>query len=191
MDRTRSLDHVETALRAHRKELERFVAARVSAADADDVLQIAAIRAIENADRLDDPEKVRPWLYQIHRNVIIDVVRKRASEERKIEELAAEPEFGASTAVPEALVESVACACSLEQARQLNPRYAAILGLVDIGGGSLKEAARSLGVTVNTATVRLHRARKALKERLMAHCGVETMRGCNDCRCTDDGCCPT
>lgn len=191
MDRTRSLDHVETALRAHRKELERFVAARVSVADADDILQIAAMRAIENADRLADPEKVLPWLYQIHRTVAVDVVRKRTSEERKIEALAAEPQLGVPSSAPDALEESVACGCSLEQARQLNPRYAAILGLVDIGGASLKEAARSLGVTVNTATVRLHRARKALKEKLMAHCGVQTMRGCNDCRCTYDGCCPT
>ena len=94
-----------------------------------------------------------------------------------------------SEATPAETEPGDACRCSLEQARQLNPRYSTILEMVDISGASLKEAARTLGVTVNTATVRLHRARKALKDKLMAHCGVETMRGCNDCHCTERGCC--
>ena len=180
--------HVEAALRAHRSELKGFVAARAQAADVDDVLQMAAIRALENAGSLKDPDRVLAWLYQIHRNAVTDLARQQLSEQRKRDALAMEPE-------PETIVseadKSVACGCSLEQARQLNTRYASVLELVDIGGASLKEAARSLGLSVNAATVRLHRARKALKERLMAHCGVETMRGCNDCRCTNDGCCPT
>ena len=160
--------------------------ARASASDADDILQIAAMRAVEKAESLHDPERVTAWLFQIHRNVATDFARQQVSEQRRLDALAAEP---SSNAAGEEVTPS--CRCSLEQARQLNSRYAAILDLVDIGGASLKEAARSLGVTVNTATVRLHRARKALKERLMAHCGVETMRECVDCRCTSDRCCPT
>lgn len=186
MARDTKQSSVEEALRAHRTSLRRFVAARAAAADVDDVLQVAAMRAFERANSLNDQDRVMPWLYQIHRTAALDIGRKLAREQRTLDSLAAEPQAEAASD-PETAI----CACSLEQARQLNSRYAAILNLVDIGGASTKEAARSLGVTVNTATVRLHRARKALKERLMAHCGVETMRECNDCRCTADRCCPT
>ena len=179
---------IEATLRAHRAELKRFVAARAAACDVDDVLQVAAMRALEKAHTLADPDRALPWLYQIHRNAVADMGRSLASEQRKLDALAAQPPMEAETAEREDLS---TCACSVEQARQLNARYSAILDLVDIGGASMKEAARALGVTVNTATVRLHRARSALKKRLMAHCGVETMRECNDCRCTSDGCCPT
>lgn len=188
MTRSRPIHVVEAALSEHRSALRRFVAARAPAADVDDALQIAAMRALEKAHTLADKDRVLPWLYQIHRTTIVDLARKNVSEKRKIDALAAQPHDAFAVAEAD---ENSACGCSLVQSRQLNTRYSAILEMVDISGGSLKEAARALGVTVNTATVRLHRARKALKERLMAHCGVETMKECNDCRCTSDGCCPT
>jgi RNA polymerase sigma-70 factor (ECF subfamily) len=37
--------------------------------------------------------------------------------------------------------------------------------------------------------VRLHRARRALKERLAAHCGTTSARSCADCGCEERGCC--
>ncbi|MEO0907490.1 MAG: RNA polymerase sigma factor [Pseudomonadota bacterium] len=179
---------IEAALRKHTPELRRFVAARTphsnNYADVDDVLQSAALRAVERADSLQDPAKVLPWLYQIHRNVVTDLQRKQASEDRRKDAFASDMMIG-DTDMPEH------CACSLSQAGKLSQGYSAILELVDIKGASLKEAARSLNLTVNNAGVRLHRARAALKRRLLAHCGVSTMRECADCRCTSDGCCPT
>ena len=148
------------------------------------MLQIAALRAVEKADNLQDPHKVLPWLYQIHRNVITDLHRKRTSEERRKDALASDMMIG-HTDMPEH------CGCSVSQAGKLSQGYAAILELVDIKGASLKEAARALNLTANNAGVRLHRARAALKLRLLTHCGVSTMRECADCRCTSDGCCPT
>lgn len=177
--------HIEQALRANRSQLKRFVASRAPDVDVDDILQVAAMRAVVNAHALDDPERVVPWLFQIHRNVAIDFARDMAREQRRRAVLAAEP------VLLETEEETSICACSVEQAGRLNARYASILKLVDMSGVSLKEAARVLGVTVNTATVRLHRARAALKKRLLDHCGVVTMRECTDCRCTSDGCCPT
>lgn len=187
MDETVKQSDIAAALRAHEAELKRFVTARASFADVDDILQVSAIRALEKAESLQDASRLVPWLYRIHRNTAIDFARKRKSEERQIEALAAEP---TAAAVPQEQ-DDLACKCSIEQARQLNSRYAAILDLVDVGGTSLSDAARRLGLTVNATTVRLHRARKALKERMLAHCGVNTMRECADCKCTSEGCCPT
>lgn len=175
---------VIAALREHQTELKRFVAARAPHSDVDDILQIAAMRSVENADSLRDGKRVLPWLFQIHRHAAIDYVRGTESERRKLAELEADPASAQTEAAS-------MCACSIEQASQLNTRYSTILNMVDLRGASLKEAARKLGVTANTATVRLHRARKALKQRLLDHCGVSTLRECVDCRCTSEGCCPT
>lgn len=173
---------IETALREHEPKLRLYVHARAQFADIDDILQIAAMRAIENANKLRDSEKVLAWLYRIHRNVIVDVGRKIAAESRLKDALAAEP-------FPLVDEKNATCHCSVSQARQLNSRYSAILSMVDIGGSSLREAAKELGVTVNTATVRLHRARAALKQRLLSHCGIKTMQECLDCMCSYKGCC--
>lgn len=176
-------ERVAEALRAHRSALRAFVRARVPGAEVDDVLQTAALRAVEHAPTLKAPEHVRAWLYRIHRNVITDAARSRARGGRLVP--------ADMDALPEAAApgEAEICGCSLGQMHQVRPSYASILALVDTGGASLAEAAQQLGISVQNATVRLHRARKALRQRMLEHCGVTNVRDCLDCRCADDGCC--
>ena len=184
---------VAAALRVHRDALRAFVRARVPPHDVDDVTQMAAMRAIERAESLSDPERALSWLYRLHRNVIADMLRTRAARERLAEaaalEATANTSWGATT---EPLAESSAyplCGCSINQVSHLKPAYAAVLSLVDVGGATLAEAAARLGVSINNTTVRLHRARKALRKRLLEHCGVGSMRDCLDCRCGESACC--
>lgn len=185
MTAANAISVIENALRLHGAELRRFVRSRAHGLDVDDILQNAALRAVERADALKDPDCVLPWLFAIHKNVITDVARKSASDRRLRDTLAAEP-----VPVIETHEDDPICGCAIAQAYTLKPQHSSILDLVDIGGVSLKEAARLLGVTVNTATVRLHRARTALKQQLSRHCGVTTLRQCIDCKCSYDGCSP-
>ncbi|MEM9131953.1 MAG: sigma-70 family RNA polymerase sigma factor [Actinomycetota bacterium] len=175
-------DIVAEALEERQADFEAFVRARVQPQDVDDILQLAAVRAIEGAHSIDDPSRVVAWLYRIHRNLIVDAHRKRASERRHTE---------AGAEIPEQ-VEADAddpCGCSLSQARRLRPSYASILSMVDTDGLQLNEAARRLDVSANNAAVRLHRARKALRQAMLEHCGVTDPRDCADCRCVYDTCC--
>jgi len=178
----RSYEVVADALRANRADFERFVRARVPAEEADDVAQVAAMRALERADSLKDPERVIAWIYRIHRNVITDIMRSRVSEQRVLSKSADIPER------PQLQAEDW-CGCSVSQVKTINSSYATILGLVDVKGKPLSEAARTLGISINNASVRLHRARAALKKRMLDHCGVSSLRDCIDCRCVYDGCC--
>ena len=171
---------IASVLREHAGQFRSFVAARLPSADVDDVLQTAAVRAVERAASLNDPDRVLPWLYRVHRNVIADTLRNRASRERTLNEIDAAPEVDALEEL---------CGCSLVQARRLQPSYAAVLALVDAGDATIADAAAHLGISVNNASVRLHRARKALRKAMREHCGVESPRDCLDCRCVVDGCC--
>lgn len=175
-------DTVTSALREHRSALEAFVRARVPAGEVDDVLQNAALRAVEGAQSLRDPTRALAWLYRVHRNAVADAARSRASRQRMVDVDAGVPEVAA----PES---PGACGCSLAQARSIKPSYAEVLELVDIQGASLEEAAQALHITPNNAAVRLHRARKTLKDTMAAHCGVTSARDCASCRCVEDGCC--
>lgn len=175
-------DIVAAVLRERRAEFDAFVRARTRAQDADDIIQLAALRAVERADSLEDPSRVVAWLYRIHRNLIIDVSRKRASERRYVDAVADVPEQAVTAA-------DDSCECSVVQARRLRPTYASILSLVDSEGLQLGEAARRLDVSANNAAVRLHRARKALRQEMLDHCGVSDPRECADCRCVYDACC--
>lgn len=173
---------VAEALSVHASEFRRFVCARAPAALVDDVLQTAAVRAVQRAESLNDPERVLAWLYRIYRNTITDVLRQQASRERLLDRTVTPPEVGVSA-------DKDLCSCSLVQTQRLSPAYASVLTLVDVGDASLSQAAEVLGISANNATVRLHRARKALREAMLEHCGVESARDCIDCRCVFDGCC--
>ena len=173
---------VADTLRAQRADFEAFVRARVAPQDVDDILQLAALRAIENAGTLEDPGRVTAWLYRIHRNLIVDTYRRRATEQRHVD---------ADTDVPERTIslDDDPCSCSVIQATRLPESYASILALVDTEGVQLREAAVQLDITPNNAAVRLHRARKALREAMFEHCGVTDPAACAGCRCVDDVCC--
>jgi len=173
---------IAAALQMHETRLRRFVAARVNAELVDDVRQAAALRAIERAATLRDRDRVVPWLYRIHANAATDALRKSASDRRLAEALEQQAE-------PVAPANEDWCGCSIAQTRRLSPKYAAILDMVDLRGLSLTEASQVLNISINNATVRLHRARAALKKRLFDHCGVTSVHACVDCRCTIDGCC--
>lgn len=179
---------VTQALSEHRPALSAFVRARVPQSNVEDLLQSAALKAIERADSLESPERVLPWLYRIHRNLIIDGFRASDSRRRLLdrveqqERLAAQLDAGGNG--------EETCACSVHLAHTLPRNYADILSLVDLGESSIQEAATELGITANNAMVRLHRARKALKKTMMEHCGVTSFSECNNCRCVYDGCCP-
>lgn len=179
-------DTIAQALDEHRGRLRRFVSGRVPASSVDDALQTAALRAVERADSLQQPDRVSSWLFKIHRSVIADVLRGTARRARLME-------LAQSTAPtfndPIESEPAASCDCSLVQAQRLGASYTEMLNLVDIGEASLDEAASTLGISANNAAVRLHRARKALKTKILEHCGVQSAAGCSECRCVADGCC--
>lgn len=177
-------EFVMQAAKAHEAELRGFLRARLSSeADVDDVLQKAFLRALEGAGTLRDPSKVRPWLFRLLRHTLID--HRRAAGLRGARLIL-------SDTLPEAAPPSApdnTCECSIRLLDTLTPSYAAILRRVAIEGAEIAEAADELQISTNNAMVRLSRARQALRERLMEHCGVSSVRACLSCACVEQRCC--
>jgi RNA polymerase sigma-70 factor (ECF subfamily) len=162
---------------ADRETYLAFVRRRVrSGADAEDLFQQALVRATEHVDALREPSRTRAWFFQILRRVIADHHAAWALRESKLAVLAADM----SEASPE---EVAACACSLGQLERIRPDYADIVRRIDLDEEPLAKVASVLGITTNNATVRLHRARHALRDQLEAFCGTSATGACADCGC--------
>src|SRR5262249_51962593 len=65
----------------------------------------------------------------------------------------------------------------------LKPEYVDILRRVELLGEPRQEVAAALGVSVNNVTVRLHRARQAIKRALLLSCTTCPEHGFLRCAC--------
>lgn len=169
---------VAALLTIHCTELVAFVEKRLGSRTlAEDIVQQAAVRAIDGAQGLRDPQAGRAWLFQITRRLVAEHFRQRSEAA-----LSFDPES------PPGL-DRFGCACVLVNLRQLKPVFAEVLQRVDLDGVPVSQAAAELGLSANAATVRLSRARAALRDQLHTHCGTDSLRGCLDCPCDERGCC--
>jgi RNA polymerase sigma factor (sigma-70 family) len=170
---------LQILLRNHQKFLS-FLERRTGARElAEDILQAAFAKAVQQVERL-DRETVVAWFYRVLRNALIDHYRRRGAEERA---LAERREQAVADAAQDAELQRTICECFRELLPTLKPEYKSILEQVDLGDQAVGEAAQSLGITSNNAGVRLHRARLALKERLEQTCRTCAQHGCYDCTC--------
>jgi len=151
---------------------------------AEDLLQQSLMRAVERQHTVQDSESVVAWFYRILRNGLIDYYRAHATETRKADALMQELMAAGEDKTP-ALDElrPTVCACLQRLLPGLRPAYAEVIRRIDLEGESPVAVAKELQLTSNNLTVRLHRARQALRTRLEESCGVCTKHGCFNCTC--------
>ena len=145
---------------------------------AEDVVQESLLKALQADRKPDAEEDVIAWFYRILRRSIIDLYRRKEVREKALERFQAE-----LTEVPDAEAERAICGCFKSLMAELPEQYREILERIDLGGGSIKEFAAAAGQSANNVTVRLHRARKQLKEKVVECCRVCSVHGCLDCEC--------
>jgi RNA polymerase sigma-70 factor (ECF subfamily) len=165
-------------LAGERARFVRMARSRVATeADAEDVVQRAMMRASERAAQIAEPSRARAWFYRILRRAIVDHHRSRPPEtddEAALDDAPApEPERPHATA----------CRCAARLVGELRPAYADIVRRLDFDGEDPAAVAARLGITMTNLYVRLHRARRALRERVEGHCGVRSIEPCLECTC--------
>ena len=173
-------DTLDTLVGHHRRFLD-FLERRVgSRAVADELLQAAFVKGLERGGDIRDGESAIAWFYRLLRNALVDHWRRRGAERRALERQAAE---AAQEAISPPELEQAVCQCVYGLIPTLKDEHREVLARVEMAGRSVGEVAAELGLTANNATVRLHRARRALRQRLEAVCGTCTEHACLDCTC--------
>jgi RNA polymerase sigma-70 factor (ECF subfamily) len=166
----RDPDRFEAFYREHVEAVQRFVARRVAdphvVADLTAEVFIAVIKSAHTyrADR----GSVVGWLYGVAHNVVSAERRRKAREHRANERAAGRRELtGEDVARIEERIDAEAHARKLGAAMdQLSKGERAVLELVVLDGLTVKDAAHALHVQPVTARVRLHRAKRALRDHL-------------------------
>lgn len=161
----------EQTWQGYRTELFRFVLRRVrDEALADDIVHDVLLKALAQLGTLEDAAKLRGWLYGITRNAIADHYRARRPAEPLPEDLRAE----APEETERAEQELARCLQPLVGA--LPPPYREALTLAELEGLSQREIARREGLSFSGAKSRVQRARRMVRDALLACCRVELDR---------------
>ncbi|MAC59288.1 MAG: RNA polymerase subunit sigma-70 [Novosphingobium sp.] len=180
-----AMDAVRKALLDARREIRGFLVRRLKERTAaEDVLQQFSLRALERSSELRDVKSVRGWLSRILSSVIADYqrseVRRRNMKAAVRQSTLSDEEFE-----PEPEIDSAVCQCLHHLMPTLRPSYADILSRIDLAGETRQRVAQSLGTSPSNVTVRLHRARQALRKRLEQFCTTCPEHGYQDCACQE------
>lgn len=168
---------------ALRAELYRFVARRIAAADADDVVQEAMLRIHRGLPNLRARGAVVGWLYQVTRNTLADHLRaSRPAEELEDDDLITPIESDDSAF-------RGLTACVAPFVAMLPAHYREAVELVELRGMTQVAAAAQLGIPLSTMKSRVQRGRAELRRLLEQCCAIEldarghvtdvTPRGCS------------
>lgn len=154
-------------------------------ADAEDVLQDFCIRVLARKDQLRDVERMDAWLYTILRSTLNDFYRKGTRRNRLAVAAAREPEEWVADAPAQM---ARLCTCHGGLISDLRPADSELIRRIDFGEEDRESVAADLGLSRNALGVRLHRARAALRDTLIGHCGACCQMDRDDCFCPPEGC---
>jgi RNA polymerase sigma-70 factor (ECF subfamily) len=168
-------------LTANHRDFLSFLERRLgNRAEAEDILQEAFVKGVERLGALREEESAVAWFYRLLRNAVVDHYRRRGSAGRALAAFA--DELGQQVE-PALEVKAAVCACVQRLSTTLKPEYSEALQRVEVDGLSVQSYAAERGIQANNAAVRLHRAREALRHRVMASCGTCAEHGCMNCTC--------
>ncbi len=176
-----SQDALATTLLANLAAFQGFARRRLGDDQlAADAVQESLLRALKSEQSLSHDENLLAWFYRILRNVLTDLHRRKAVQTKGLERFTEELAISGND---DADIEKTACECFRGLLPAMRPEYAQVLQLSDLDGQPTEVVAKEVGITRGNLKVRLHRARRQLRERLEQTCQLCAKHGCLDCHC--------
>jgi RNA polymerase sigma-70 factor (ECF subfamily) len=166
-----------------RPKILRYLTRLTGAQEAEDLTQLVMVRVSEGLAQFRGDSLLSTWIYRVATNAALDRLRSRglraqmpliAAGEAEpdstddAEELAIAEPRGPSAEV--AAIRDEMNACIREFVDRLPDPYRTVVVLSEIEGFKNREIADSLGVSLDSVKIRLHRAREKLKQDLAAGC---------------------
>jgi RNA polymerase sigma-70 factor (ECF subfamily) len=159
-------ENIEFLWHQFNSDLKSFIISRVNnEADADDILQNTYLKIHDNIHRLKDNARIKSWIYQIARNLIIDYFRYE-KHYQKVNKL--KRELAASSSSDKFM--DTAISDMIKMMDDMPLEYCEALCLTEIEGMSQKEYAEKTGLSYSGAKSRVQRARLMLKDMLLKCC---------------------
>lgn len=140
---------------------------------ADDLTQETFLRARRRIGTLQDPGKLKPWLFRIAYNICRDHHRAARSPAGGLAVLDGDVAIADPRQPEKRLEQEQMSACVQRHIAMLPASYRSVLWLFDVLGFTHEEIAATLGLETGNVKVRLHRARRKLKTILEQRCHFE------------------
>ena len=160
----------ENLWREHHGALRAFIQKRgCSASMADDILQDVFVKVHTKLPAINEPHRIRSWLYTTAKNQIVDYFRTKVDYGEFTEDIVNRPmeTDGAQKVVGEL------SSCLQPMIEQLPDPYRRALRLSDLQGLSRRDLAQREGISLSGAKSRVSRGRAMLKELLTDCCSLE------------------
>lgn len=157
----------------------RYLTRLVGEAEAEDLTQEVLIKVSEALPDFRGESQLSTWVYRIATNAALDRVRspsyRRIVQSCSANEEVEEQDQNALTGEKTPLVEPQIFRKEMNECIQgfiqkLPENYRVVLVLSEFEGMKDSEIAETLGISLNTAKIRLHRAKERLKEELNTKC---------------------
>ena len=150
-----------------RRYLERLVGNR---ATADDLLQDTLLKIARGLPEFEGRSSVKTWAFTIATRVATDHFRRPQSRARMVEIDETGPTHVLDAEIDQRLVIDEMSSCVREVIDSLPEDYRTALVLHDLEGQTAAQVAEIAGCSIATAKIRIHRARRRLKEALDQEC---------------------
>lgn len=166
-----------TVWQTFRTSLKQFIQNRVAIEqDAEDILQEVFVKIHTHLPKLREEEKLKSWVYQIARHVIIDFYRSRGKRKEESYDLEKEHQLLAETTQNEESINVIVSFWLKEMMQRLPETYRDALKHTEYENLTQKELADKLGISLPGAKSRVQRAREKLKQLLLDCCHLELDR---------------
>jgi RNA polymerase sigma-70 factor (ECF subfamily) len=182
---------IEAVYAREAPSIRRYLATLVGVAEAEDLAQEVFARAHGAAASYRGEASISTWIRRIATHVAIDHLRSPASRLVALaphhdEDAGSALESGSFAAPPgpeQGLIREEMRGCILDLVRSLPAPYAEVVLLGELRGLKDREVAEALGLSLEAAKIRLHRARRALRGLMTGACDLyrdpETGLGCD------------
>lgn len=152
----------KTIWETYSKDVKQFIMSKVhDEALADDLLQETFIKVHTKLETLDDPNKVKPWVFSIARHVVMDYFRTIKKEL---------PELDSPVIAEDSHLEHSHSDCLQGIIKSLPEKYKVPLMLADIQGLKQTDISEKLNLPLATVKSQIQRGRKLVAQGFVKCC---------------------
>jgi len=187
-------ERVAESFRSHRRELTSYTTRLVVREEvAEELVQQAAVRALEQTELPSDASELRAWLFRVVTNLAIDYLRRHGTwRETTLEDtrrraiadagFVAETRLLAGSAETKSIARDHLAVCFACTLRNLEPQESAALLLKETYDFTVEEVARVMDASFGQAKAWIQSARAKLTARYASTCALVAQRGaCFQC----------
>ncbi len=160
----------------YRQRIRRYVARLAGEHEADDLTQEVFLKVSRALPDFQGKSSLSTWIYKVATNTVLDRLKSPAHRQAILEAQDIDSEGVAPMpddnplSVDQQLIREQMSECIREVVAKLPPDYRAVIALSEMEDLKNSEIADVLGISLDAAKIRLHRARTVLKKELEGKC---------------------